>query len=330
MRKMVSLLLGIACLTFVVFTVLSANRLFSLERKLVQSSDVTEEAERQGRYRLVLITRDQNTPFWDQVGYGAKKEAAKDGANVEVWGSYGEDQENFLKGIEIAIESRVDGIIVQGLDSDEFKNLTKIKAAFYGIPIITVANDVPMGESLRKTYVGSDQHLAGQMIARQLVTELGKKGKVVVIGDSRNEYYQQQRLRGIQDILRGYPQIVSEYVSTGAAREQVIAATRDTMNIQPDVNAFISVNANLTGSMIQEISRRSRVEPYAIYSFDDSPDAMTLLKEGKVDGILKQSPEEMGKISVRMMMKWLKGEVVPLNTAGYLTDIEIQKEVITP
>ncbi|OBZ14341.1 sugar ABC transporter substrate-binding protein [Bacillus sp. FJAT-27264] len=330
MRKTVSILLGIACLTFIVLTVISSSRLFSLDRKLVQSSDQTEESDRQEQYRLVLITRDQDTPFWDQVSYGAKKEAKKDGANIEVWGSYGEDEDNFLKGIEIAIESRVDGIIVQGLDSDDFKNLTKIKAAFYGIPIITVANDVPMGESLRKTYVGSDQYLAGQMIAKQLIADIDKQGIVVVIGDSRNEYYQQQRLRGIQDVLRGYPKIVSEYVSTGAAREQVISAIRETMNMQPDVNAFISVNANITGSMIQEISRRSRIEPYAIYSFDDSPDAMTLLKQGKLDGILKQSPEEMGKISVEMMMKWLKGEVVPLNTTGYLTDIEILKEAGTP
>jgi ribose transport system substrate-binding protein len=330
LRKTVSLILGIACLTFIVLTVMSASRLSSLDRKLVQSSDQAEESNRQEQYRLVLITRDQDTPFWDQVSHGAKKEAMKDGANIEVWGSYGEDQDNFLKGIEIAIESRVDGIIVQGLDSDEFKNLTKIKAAFYGIPIITVANDVPMGESLRKTYVGSDQYLAGQMIAKQLVAEIDRQGIVVVIGDSRNEYYQQQRLRGIQDVLRQYPKVVSKYVSTGAAREQVIATIRETMNIQPDVNAFISVNANITGSMIQEISRRSQIEPYAIYSFDDSPDAMTLLKEGKLDGILKQSPEEMGKISVEMMMKWLKGEVVPLNTTGYLTDIEILKEVGSP
>ena len=81
---------------------------------------------------------------------------------MEVWGSYGKNQEDFLKKVEIAIHSKVDGIIVQGLDTEKFKNLTKVKAAFYGIPIITVANDVPMAESLRRTYVGSDQYLAGR------------------------------------------------------------------------------------------------------------------------------------------------------------------------
>ena len=61
------------------------------------------------------------------------------------------------------------GTIVQGLDSEEFYQLAKFKASFYGIPIITIANDVPMTESLRRTYVGSDQYEAGELIARQLV-----------------------------------------------------------------------------------------------------------------------------------------------------------------
>ncbi|KAF0822408.1 substrate-binding domain-containing protein [Cytobacillus firmus] len=74
----------------------------------------------------------------------------------------------------------MDGIIVQGLDTPEFKDLVKVKAAFYGIPIITVANDVPKAESLRKTYVGSDQYLAGQLIAEQLIDDMGHEGKVIL------------------------------------------------------------------------------------------------------------------------------------------------------
>ena len=107
-----------------------------------------------------------------------------------------------MKKIEIAIHSQVDGIIVQGLDTDEFKDLTKIKAASYGIPIITIANDVPMEDSLRRTYVGSDHYLAGQMIAKQLLSEMGPVGDVILMYDSQKQYYQQQRLNGIKDELK--------------------------------------------------------------------------------------------------------------------------------
>ena len=74
---------------------------------------------------------------------------------------------------------------------------------------------------------------------------------------------------------------------------------------------------------MQEISRRTELEPYYIYSFDDGSDASDLLTEGKLDGIIEQSPKQMGETSVAVMMQWLRNEVVPLNSEGYITDIRI-------
>jgi ribose transport system substrate-binding protein len=312
--------LGFVCVILFYFTFVSADKVFRSNSQMPRMS-----VQKQAQYRLVLITQELKTPFWDKVGSGAIEQARQNGSSLEVWGSYGKNQEDFLKKIEIAIDSKVDGIIVQGLDTDEFKSLTKIKAAFYGIPIITVANDVPMAESLRRTYVGSDQFKAGQMIANQLLSDMGTAGTVILLGDSRQEYYQQQRLNGIHDVLKNYPKVRTEYAETPDSRDQVIATTQDLMNRIPDVKAFVAINANNAGAMIQEIGRRSRVEPYDIYSFDDSPETLKLLKQGKLDGMIEQSPETMGRISVSLMIKWLRGETVPLNTNGYLTDIRMLK-----
>lgn len=302
----------------VYFTSVSAYKVFRADWRLPRTP-VQQPAE----YRLVLITQELETPFWDKVGYGARSEAAKHNASLEVWGSYGGDSEAFLKKIEIAIHSRVDGIIVQGLDADAFKDLVKYKAAAYGIPVITVANDVP--DSLRRTYVGSDQYLAGQMIARQLAADMGEEGTVIVLRDGSNAYYQEQRLQGMQDILRAYPGIRTEQAETDNTRERIIAVTKELMNRSPDVQAFVAMNANLAAAMVQEIGRRSRVEPYDIYSFDDSPDTLTLLRQGVIDGLIEQSPEEMGRLSVDLLIQWLKGGKVPLNTGGYFTEIRMRK-----
>ncbi|PWV99769.1 ribose transport system substrate-binding protein [Paenibacillus cellulosilyticus] len=326
MRKSIVAILGLICIILIYFTSLSAGKVFRSEVKLPPRTPVSDQPE----YRLVLITQELETPFWNKVSQGAQEEAEKDGASIEVWGSYDKNEEDFLKKIEIAIDSKVDGIIVQGLDSDEFKNLTKIKAAFNGIPIITVANDVPMVDSLRRTYVGSNQYLAGQMIANQLLTDMGDSGKVILMGDSRNEYYQQQRLKGIDDILKNHPNIYTKYAETEDTKEQVIATTQNAMNELPTVDAFIAVNANLAGAMVQEIGRRARVGPYFIYSFDDSQDAMSLLESGNLDGMIEQSPEDMGRISVDRMIQWLGGTTVPLNTEGYLTDIRMLKRAERP
>ncbi|MEK8130468.1 substrate-binding domain-containing protein [Paenibacillus filicis] len=313
-------MIGIVCAVLLYFTIESADKVFRSDWQLPRIS-----ADNQAKHRLVLITQELDTPFWEKVGVGALDEAKKNDASMEVWGSYGKNQEDFLKRIEIAIHSKVDGIIVQGLDTDDFKSLTKIKAAFYGIPIITVANDVPMVESQRRTYVGSDQYLAGQMIARQLLSDLGKSGRVIMIGDNREEYYQKQRLKGIRNLLDGYPDIQTEYAVTPDAREQVIATTQGLMNRLPNVDAFVAVNANIAGAMIQEIGRRSQVKLYHIYSFDDGTETLSLLKKGRLSGIIQQSPEQMGRQSVKLMIEWLNGETIPLHPDGYFTEIQMLK-----
>ena len=322
MRKFVKIVSGITCLILFYYTLESAVEVFGSNGQLPEESH-----EELIDKRIILITQELETPFWDQVSVGAKQQAKQDGARLEIWGSYGNNQEDFLKQIEIAIYSQVDGIIVQGLDTNEFKELTKVKASSYGVPVITVANDVPMAESLRRTYVGSDQFLAGRMIAEQLVEDMGESGEVVLMIDSRQEYYQTQRLEGIQDILGDYQDIELLVAETEDTREQVIATTKHLMNQSPNVDAFITLNAKFADDLVEEIDRRSIVETYHIYSFDDDPTSLSLLKQGKIDGMIQQSPSSMGKLSVELMMKWLNEEVLPLDLDGYLTDIRMVKQV---
>ncbi len=277
------------------------------------------------QYRLVLITQDTETPFWNKVGSGATEQARKEGASLEIWGSYGNNHEDFLKKLEIAIHSKVDGIIVQGLDSDEFKYLTKVKASFYGIPVITVANDVSVQESLRRTYVGSDQYKAGKMVAEELLKDMGTRGKVLITYNSDKELYQLQRLEGMKEVLESHREIQLVDAETSSSREEVIATTQEVLNKWPDVDAIIAVNSDIVSALVQEISKRSQVEPYYIYSFDDGQDSISLLQEGKIDGLVEQSPEMMGRTSVQLIKGWLTGETMPLNIDGYFTDIRIVK-----
>jgi ribose transport system substrate-binding protein len=322
LRKTGITLLCFLCAVLFYFTFLSAEKVF--HRNWQVPEHVVEPTT---QHRLVLITKNLKTPFWDQVAEGAQEQAQKQGVSLEVWGSYGNNQEDFLEKIEVAIYSKVDGIIVQGLDTEEFNDLTKIKASFYGIPIVTVANDVPMEESLRRTYVGSDHYSAGKMIAEQLLADMGTAGEVVLLGDSHQEHYQKQRLQGITDVLSDYPDIRAVNAKAPDSREQIISATQDILNKVPSVDAFISVNADFTGVMIQEIGKRFQVEPYYIYSFDDGTDSQSLLEQGMLDGMIEQSPKKMGNVSVELITKWLNDETVPLDMEGYLTDIRMLKEM---
>lgn len=319
MRNLIVLLLAAGCLVSAWFTGVSFWRVFGADPVLPQ-----EEAAGAAGYRLVLITQELDTPFWDKVEAGALRAARTHGANLEVWGSYGQNEEDFLKMMEIAIASRVDGILVQGLADDEFNRLTTVKAAGNGIPVFTVANDVPMGESLRRTYIGSDHYLAGRMIGRELLADMGERGTVILLVSEREADFQRQRLRGILDALvRHADTIRTEIVPAGSTRKKVAEATREVLNRIPDADAFIAVSATHVSAMVREMEKRMRVEDRYIYTFDDSPDAQSLLEQGKIDALIGQSPEEMGEMGVRLMIQWLKRERFPLDYGGYFTDIRL-------
>ncbi|GLX71391.1 sugar ABC transporter substrate-binding protein [Paenibacillus glycanilyticus] len=322
MRKLVIVLLSAICLVLLGFTLSSFIHVF---QNYNLSAPANVGSTNKTGYRLILITQELDTPFWDKVESGASKAAAKYGAELEVWGSYGANQEDFLKNMEIAIASKVDGILVQGLNTDEFNQLATVKAAENGIPIFTIANDVPIEDSLRRTYIGSDHYKAGQMIGTQLAEDLGQKGKVVLMVSDRQEDFQSKRLNGILSILKFYPNIEPITVVAGDTREKVVTATNEIMNKEPGVAAFVSVTANNASAMVQEIGKRAQLSRFHIYSFDDSPEIKTLLKEKKMSGIIEQSPEMMGELGVQLMVKWLQGESFPLKYDGYYTDIKLLK-----
>ncbi|GFN30179.1 substrate-binding domain-containing protein [Paenibacillus xylaniclasticus] len=321
MRTIVIALLSIGCIVLLFFTLQAASNLTA--SGFSETSLPAAAADDEDGPRLVVITQELDTPFWLKFKKGADAAAASNGARLEMWGTYSSDRIEFLKQIEIAIASKVDGIIVQGLDTPEFTKLTKIKAAGSGIPVITVANDVPMQESLRRTYVGSDHFEAGMLMARQLVEQMGTSGKVVLMTSDEEEDYERQRMKGILHVLKPYPDIETFQVTSGGSRDAIVKAIDNVLNSQPTAKAFIAVSADRSGVIIQQIEKRSRVESYYIYSFDDNPESMMLLKQNKLDALIMQSPDKMGELSVKLMMDWLQGKTVPLHPDGYFTDIRV-------
>jgi ribose transport system substrate-binding protein len=320
MRRLFILSVIIGSFVMMYYTSITAYRVFTSDLAAPAVSESPGD-----EYRIVLISQELDSPFWTEVERGAFQSAERLGASLEAWGTFGRNERDFLNNIEIAIASKVDGIIVQGLDTDEFTNLTKLKATKSGIPIITVANDVPVNESLRRTYVGSNHYEAGSMIARQLLSDMGFAGDVILMVSDRQEDFQRSRLNGILAVLNNYEEIKTKIVASGDARENVVQVTNQIMNEHPGAKAFIAVTASHASAIIQEIGKRSRVEDYYIYSFDDSPDTLSLLRQGDIDALIAQSPADMGGESVRLMIEWLEGKNLPLNMDGYFTDIRVLK-----
>lgn len=266
-------------------------------------------------YRIVVIGEEIGNSFWSIFKQGAIPVAEEHEVDLEFWGTLRPNSDEMVKNLEMAIASNVDGIIVQAVAHPEFSRLILLKASASGIPVITAASDMPIGpESVRKTYVGSDHLQEGVRMGEHVLAQMNGQGKLGIITGHTNLSNQTLRLEGLRQVLQRYPEIeVIENRAAGQAEERdVREGIQALLNEHPDCRVFIGLSSESGEKIVEAIKRRAQIEPYGIYFFDDNMDTISLVRDGIADGAVIQNPEEMGRKSIELMLRWLEGIHIPL------------------
>ena len=113
----------------------------------------------------VLITNDRKSSFWQTVYEGAKEEAQKENSYIEMLGNNLSEEYSSEDLMQIAIDSKVDGIILEANESSEMAILIN-KANAAGIPVITALEDNKA--STRKSFVGVNSYNLGRAYGEQV------------------------------------------------------------------------------------------------------------------------------------------------------------------
>jgi ribose transport system substrate-binding protein len=278
-------------------------------RLLLDEPDIAVEPPVVTPLRVVYITEQLGTPFWDEVQAGAEIEADKHNILVEFWGTYRSNKGELLKNMDLAIASKVDGIVVQGIESEEFKKLVG-KASEKGIPVITIATDA---SSLRKKYVGTDHYQAGVEVAGIIAAKMKGKGKLAIVSGEDSASHLQARLRGIRVTLNSYPEItVVEEMLFDVNQSSAKNETATLLNKHPECRFYIALSGESVQEIVEVISTRNRIKDFSIFTFDDNQETMDLLEAGLIDLTLKHQPRDMGQKSLQLVIKWLEGKEIPL------------------
>lgn len=156
-----TVVLGVLLLLIVAFSIFFFYKRIAGTKGLLMS----DEAEEYDSY-YVLITDSPNTDFWQSVYQGAVAEAEKHNAYVELLGENLEQSYSKADLLNIAINSNVDGIIIEGDDDNDTVKLL-LKAKEEGIPVVTVSDDNM--ESKRISYIGVSCYNLGKEYGEQLV-----------------------------------------------------------------------------------------------------------------------------------------------------------------
>ena len=207
----------------------------------------------------------------------------------------------------IAIYSKVDGIIVQGdgtTATDELIN----KADKAGIPVVTVLTDNK--NSTRKSFIAMDDFSVGTDYGTQIINaarESGKQaGDTVTVLVMMNAQFSNQNtiLAAIQDKVASAnpagPQIKlsTENItsSTAFSIQENVKDLLDSYNTLPDVIVCLSdIN---TRSVYQCIVESNRVGSTKIIGYYDSETVIKAIERGAISATFTVATEQMAKFCV--------------------------------
>lgn len=172
--------------------------------KYIESYRLPDEASTYEYARhYVMIPENTESTLWQDIYSAASEEAVKQNAYLEFLGDWDAGEYALKDYLEIAIASKVDGIIIEPNGTASMRAQID-KAAEEGIPVITVLSDDSRSE--RKSFVGPNNYQMGTIYGNEIVNCITENtGSILVL--------QRQDLVGKELIFREMKKVLTDTLS---------------------------------------------------------------------------------------------------------------------
>lgn len=284
---------------------------FFMRYKLSSISKETDKLTQKYEKHYAMITDDAEKEFWDSVYQAASLEGEERQIYVERFGSNLNHSYSKPELVQIAIDAAVDGIILEGDESQELTHMINL-AQENGIPVVTVKNDCSTSE--RISFVGISSYNLGRAYGARLLSLLTTEtNKVYVLMDADiADLSQDIVVSGIRDAVNTVSQGKFDYVIEGVAidsqdafgsEEAIRDIFLDEKNL-PDV--MICLNSVFTKCAFQAAVDYNKVGKLDILGYYDSDDILEAVYKKILESTISIDTESMGRMSVQALQEYQK------------------------
>lgn len=270
------------------------------------AGESTGSSSGDAKVRIAIIGKGLSD-FGTLVKNGAMAAGEEFGAEVSFNApdteSEGDKQLNML---QTAVNEQVDGIGFAPQDGAQDGAPTILQQAdTNGIPVVVY--DTPLGTSdIPITTIASDNEKVGAMAAEETSTLIGGKGKVALIVNGVVGTAALRRDGFVNWIEANAPDIEVVDIQNGEADP---AKARDKaqgiLQAHPDLDALVGTGEYPTIAIADEVALKGM--DTKVVGVDSNPDILTLLRDGKIDGIVTQNPYNMGYQTVKTLIESIEG-----------------------
>lgn len=317
LKNFFKFLYGHAILILTVMVIFASLVLFWLQREEIKPY-ISKP-----KYHFYFIAQNSVDPFWNEVVQGAKEAAKDNNVVLEFNIPRFNNPEEELKFMDMAITSKVDGIITHVPNGTSFTAVID-RAYSRGIPVITIDNDD--SESNRYAFVGTNSFMLGKEAAKLLIDATGGTANIAVISNSdleQDSIEHNLKMNGFISALKDYPNM--NVVKVYTSQMGILSAEEITQTIidsEEAINAIFTFSSADTVGSAQLIVDRSKVGSFVLVGYGNSEDIVRYINKEIIYGTVASDPYKMGYESVKALVDVKEGDSVP-------TFIDTEVKIIT-
>lgn len=270
-------------------------------------------------YKIAFIPGLVGDEFYISMKCGVQSQAKAEGVSVDTQGPQKFDPSLQRPILDSVIASKPDAILISPTDASALQVPIKA-AASSGIKIVLVDTTL-QDPSVAVSAIASDNKGGGAEAFQALKKLNPRGGKVLVMSTDPGVSTLDERVAGFEEAIKAdssfqYVGVQYSHNDPAEAAKLVSAALAKDPDI---VGVFAGNTASAEGSAtgVRQAGKENQVK---IVGFDAGPAQIKQLKQGTVQALIAQRPEQIGVDGVKQAVAALKGAEV---TAKIQTDFKM-------
>jgi putative xylitol transport system substrate-binding protein/inositol transport system substrate-binding protein len=243
--------------------------------------------------------------FTVRLSNAAKKKAEELGAELKIYdGNY--DPNTQINQVETMISDGVNAIILNPQDAKACA-VAVDKAVAANIPVIGVNTRVDSDKLA--SYVGSKDVYAGELEMQRVADKIGGKGNIVILDGPLGQSAQLERTKGIQNILKKYPDIkVLAEKTANWSRSEAMTVMENWLQAFDKIDAVVGENDEMALGARQAIEAKKLDIP--TIGVDGITDALNAVEKGTLIASIFQDGAGQGSKALEIAVEAAKGNKI--------------------
>jgi ribose transport system substrate-binding protein len=254
---------------------------------------------------IAVIPKGSSHEFWKSVKRGSEKAGHEFGVTIKFRGpKYDDDTDSQIKLVELFIRQGVDAIVLAPNQKEALKPAVQ-KAVDKGIEVVII--DSAVAGNYHKSFIATDNYLAGKRAGEELAKLVNKDSKIMLTRYNKGNSSTDLREAGFEAAMKeaGLSIAIDEY--GGATVGTTYRSLDNVIANNKDIDAIFAPNESSTVGMLKILEKHNLLGKINVIGFDNSEAIQSAIDAGNLAGTIEQDPELMGYLGVKAAVDVLNG-----------------------